>query len=65
MDKLEYEMNRVAEKAAKKASKKDAIKAIQMLKRADYDFDMVLREILQSYGDDLPRAEIKKITKKD
>lgn len=65
MDKLEYEMNQVAEKAAKKASKKDAIKAIQMLKRADYDFDMVLREILQSYGDDLSRAEIKKIVEEN
>lgn len=61
MDKLEYEMNEVAKKAAKKAKVEDAKKLILFIKRMGDTKDKALQELTNNYGDILSHGEIIKL----
>lgn len=61
MDKLEYEMNEVAKKAAKKAKVEDAKKLILFIKRMGDTKDKALQELTNNYGDMLSHGEIIKL----
>lgn len=61
MDKLEYEMNEVAKKAAKKAKVEDAKKLILFIKRMGGTKDKALQELTNNYGDMLSHGEIIKL----
>ncbi|MGO1494619.1 MAG: hypothetical protein ACTHV0_00935 [Lactobacillus helveticus] len=69
MDKLAYEMNQVAIKAAEKATeeakKEDAITLIQALKQVDLSSEVIFEKVLHSYGDDLSSDEIKKLVEEN
>lgn len=65
MDKLSYEMNKVAEKATKKVKKEDVIAAIKMLQRLHFSCDDVLDNILQSFGNSMSKAEIERLVKEN
>ena len=69
MDKLAYEMNQVAMKAAKKATKKkaieDAITLIQALKQVDLSSEVIFEKVLQDYSNDLSSDEIKKLVEEN
>jgi hypothetical protein len=61
MDKLEYEMNEVAKKAAKKAKIEDAKKLVLTVKRMGGTKDTALQELTNNYGDMLSHDEIIKL----
>ena len=61
MDKLEYKMNEVAKKAAKKAKVEDAKKLILVIKRMSGTKDTALQELTNNYGDMLSHGEIIKL----
>ena len=61
MDKLEYEMNEVAKKAAKKAKVEDAKKLILVIKRMVGTKDTALQELTNNYGDMFSHNEIIKL----
>lgn len=61
MNKLEYEMNGVAKKAAKKAKVEDAKKLILVIKRMGGTKDTTLQELTNSYGDMLSHDKIVKL----
>ena len=69
MDKLAYEMNQVAmkaaEKATKEAKKEDAIRTIQAFKQVNFSSEVVFEKILQIYGEDLSSHEIKKLVEEN
>lgn len=69
MDKLAYEMNQVAMKAAEKATKKkaieDAITLIQALKQVDLSSEVIFEKVLQDYSNDLSSDEIKKLVEEN
>ncbi|WP_171030345.1 hypothetical protein [Lactobacillus helveticus] len=69
MDKLAYEMNQVAIKAAEKATeeakKEDAITLIQALKQVDLSSEVIFEKVLHSYEDDLSSDEIKKLVEEN
>lgn len=69
MDKLAYEMNQVAmkaaEKATKEAKKEDAIRTIQAFKQVNFSSEVVFEKILQIYGEDLSSDEIKKLVEEN
>ena len=69
MDKLAYEMNQVAIKAAEKATeeakKEDAITLIQALKQVDLSSEVIFEKVLHSCGDDLSSDEIKKLVEEN
>lgn len=71
MDKLEYEMNKVAKKAAKEAAKKakmkDAKDTILMLKRAGQSITEIFQELSASpnYSKVLTKDEFKQLIKEN
>ena len=69
MDKLAYEMNQVAMKAAERATKKkaieDAITLIQALKQVDLSSEVIFEKVLQDYSNDLSSDEIKKLVEEN
>ncbi|OUP97497.1 hypothetical protein B5E95_10005 [Lactobacillus gallinarum] len=69
MDKLAYEMNQVAMKAAEKATKKKAIeytiRAIQAFKQIGLSSEEVSEKMVQIYGNDLSGDEIKKLVEEN
>lgn len=69
MDKLAYEMNQVAMKAAERATKKkaieDAITLIQALKQVNLSSEVIFEKVLQDYSNDLSSDEIKKLVEEN
>ena len=61
MNKLEYEMNEVAKKAAKKVKVEDAKKLILVIKRMGGTKDTALQELTNNYGDMPSHDEIVKL----
>ena len=61
MDKLEYDMNEFAKKAAKEAKVEDAKKLILVIKQMGGTKDTALQELTNNYGDMLSHDEIVKL----
>ena len=57
MDKLSFELNKVTEKTRKE----DIIIGIKMLHDLKLSYDDVLDKVLQYFGKDIPKDEIKKL----
>lgn len=61
MDKLSYELNKVAEKSVKKT----VIMTIKMLKKLNFSYNDVLKNLLQNFGNDMPKTEIERLVKEN
>ena len=61
MDKLGYEMNEVAKKAAKEGTKKAVQKFIQYQKQHDNSMKFAIHDVTDMYGDMLSHDEIIKL----
>ena len=61
MDKLSFELNKETEKTRKE----DIIIGIKMLHDLKLSYDDVLDKVLQYFGKDIPKDEIKKLVKEN